>query len=220
MRSKKEVLESPKSLSVWNCYDFLMAGVGRKCTVLARIQHAVCCLKYSYQRIVRGYSDDDVWQMNDYMQKLVPKMVHELKEIRIGSPGVLGMNYVDDDGFYTNDKCHEEWDAILDRIVFLFQEMNEETCSRQNEYESEHLKMFEEFEEKYGLLGEKLQTEEELAKSEKTHAYRVHFMNEIPEYRDLDEKYRQRDAELAKYRESCKDEAFDLLKKWFFWLQG
>ena len=36
--------------------------------------------------------------------------------------------------------------------------------------------------------------------------------------KELEEKYRQRSEEIAKYRDEMKNEAFDLLKKYFYHL--
>ena len=57
---------------------------------------------------------------------------------------------------------------ILDRMIFLWRESNEYTCTRQNPYEEEYSKAHKEFTEKYGFLGEKLQTEKELEENRKT----------------------------------------------------
>ena len=44
----------------------------------------------------------------------------------------------------------------------------------------------------------------------------IHFMDEIPEYKEIYEKHRVEDEKLEKYREECKDEAIDMLKEYFF----
>lgn len=73
------------------------------------------------------------------------------------------------------------------------------------------MRIFEEFEQKYGLFGEGLETPEE--KDKKTGAHIVHFPPEIPEYADIEEKYRVEKEKLKEYREQCKDEAFKLFSK-------
>jgi len=32
-----------------------------------------------------------------------------------------------------NDTCHAEWDIILERMIFLWRETDEETCSKKRE---------------------------------------------------------------------------------------
>lgn len=79
--------------------------------------------KYGRQRVKRGYSDRDVWDIDLWFLSVMPKMLQQLKETRHGSPAELGESYVNDDGVMVNDKCHEEWDKILDRMIFLLGEM-------------------------------------------------------------------------------------------------
>ena len=113
-----------------------------------------------------------------------------------------------------NDTCHAEWDKILDEMIFLFQEALEETCSRKNPYADEHMKQFSEFEERFGMFGKRLQTEEELAEQEQTGGITAHFMSELPEYKGIDEKYKAAEKELEEYREQCRIKAMELFTKW------
>lgn len=57
-----------------------------------------------------------------------PSMLEQYKETRHGSPGILGENHANKDGIMVNDTCHAEWDAILEKMIFLFLEADEETC--------------------------------------------------------------------------------------------
>lgn len=95
-------------------------------------------IKYSYQRITKGYCDKDLWDIDCWFMDIIPRMLQQFKETRCGSPGVLGEYYTDTDGILKNDICHKEWDKILDEMIFLFREMNEETCSRKNTYIEEY----------------------------------------------------------------------------------
>lgn len=117
-----------------------------------------------------------------------------------------------------NDTCHKEWDAILERMVFLFHETDEHTCQQKSPYEDEYTRMCEEFEREYGRFGEKLETPEEETERIRTGAHVVHFPSEVPEYADIDERYKEEKRKLEAYREQCKDEAFQLFSKWFFHL--
>jgi len=101
-------------------------------------------------------------------------------------------------------------------MIFLWRETDEETCSKKNPYEDEYMKAFSEFDEKYGFLGEKLQTKAELEEKKRGGGGTIHFMDEIPEYKEIYEKHREEDEKLEKYREECKDEAIDMLKEYFF----
>ncbi len=79
------------------------------------------------------------------------------------------------------------------------------------------MKAFEEFTDEYGVLGEKLQTPEELeANRKRGGGGTVHFMREIPEYTEIAEKHREEDLKLEQYRNECKDEVMNLMREHFF----
>ena len=64
------------------------------------------------------------------------------------------------------------------------------------------------------MFGENLEREE----GGKTLGRRLHFPQEIDEYREAENNYYEAERELDKYRESCKDWAFTLFAKWFYYL--
>ncbi len=169
-------------------------------------------VKYSWQRVTKGYCDKDLWNIDFWFMKIMPRMLQQFKETKHGSPSILGENDTDTDGMVKNDTCHEAWDKILDEMIFLFREMNEETCSRKNIYEEEHDRVHNEFEKKYGMFGEKLESEA----SQKSENRRIHFPGELQEYKEIEEKYYDYEKELDSYREACKDKAFALFSKWFY----
>lgn len=75
-----------------------------------------------------------------------------------------------------------------------------------------------EFIEKYGTFGEKLQTEVEQKRTCETGARRVHYMDELPEYKEIYDKHYEEEQKIKKYREQSKDEALDMLKEYFYYL--
>ncbi len=91
-------------------------------------------IQYSFQRIVKGYCNRDLWNIDDWFMSVMPDMLKEFKAGKHGAPCCLGTEYLNEDGILCNDTCHEEWDRILDEMIYWFQEMNEETCQRKNEY--------------------------------------------------------------------------------------
>ncbi len=202
--------------NIWNKHDFKMNGLGEKLKIIGVVKHFGRCIRWSLQRITRGYADCDRWSMYTYLQFLMADMLQDMHDNRHGSPGYLGKNYTNEQGILVNDTCHDEWDKILERMVFLWKESNEDTCTRTNPYEEEYIAAFSEFYEKYGLLGEKLRTKKELAENNKQGVITGHFMDELPEYKEISEKYRAEDAMIDEYRAQCKDEALDLLKKHFY----
>ena len=95
-------------------------------------------------------------------------------------------------------------------MIFLFREMNEETCRKKNPYEKEHSSIYQEFEEKYGTFGEKLEQEDG------KRCRKMHFPDEIPEYKEAEDKFYEAERDLREYREQCKNEAFALFSEWFY----
>lgn len=81
-------------------------------------------IKWFWQRGTRGYSDRDVWGIDDWFLNIIVPMLEQLKEVKHG---------------YPLDLTSEQWDEILDRMIFCFKEANEETCSMVNEYETDFI---------------------------------------------------------------------------------
>lgn len=212
---KKKTVSSVNN--IWDKEGFQMCGLGEKSKTIARIKYFRKCVRWSWQRIVHGYADCDKWNMYRYLQNLIPDMLQDLRDNRHGSPGCLGRNYTNEHGILVNDTCHEEWNKLLDRMIFLWRESNEDTCTRKNPYEEEHSKAHEEFTGKYGFWGEKLQTEEELEENRKRGGGgTIHFMKELPEYKEISDKYFAESRKLDEYRNTSKNEAMDMLKEYFF----
>lgn len=171
-------------------------------------------MEMAKQRVTQGFCDRDLWDIGGWFLCLMPVMLQRYKDTRHGSPGCLGENYTDTDGIVKNDTCHAEWDKILDEMIFLFREAVEETCSRKNPYDGEHIQQFQEFEARFGMLGEGLQTEEERAEQDRSGNITAHFMSELPEYQEIDKKYTTAEKELSEYREQCRVKAMELFTKW------
>ena len=158
--------------------------------------------KMRKQRYERGYADIDVWDISEWFIDIVTPMLRQLRNTHHGSPAYLGKNYVDENGNMVNPECHEEWDKILDRMIFLLGEMKEETRTVSNPYEDEYDKVLEEFQEKY--------------RQKENEDRKFHSMREIPEYKAVQDKYIEKEKELEQYSDQCKDEFFELFSKHFW----
>jgi len=101
-------------------------------------------------------------------------------------------------------------------MIFLWREANEDTCTKKNPYTEEFIMACDEFHNKYGVLGERLQTQEELEIYKRGGGMRAHSMRELPEYQEIDHKYFEEERKIDIYRSECKDEAIDLLKEHFY----
>lgn len=115
-------------------------------------------IKHSWQRISKGYCHLDVLDMDVWFLKTVPDMIEELRKSTSSFPATVQYRYIEEhkkelgmdydtykiwkfDGGEEDSKrekidklCRQEWFRILDRMVFLFREADEDTCSRQSRY--------------------------------------------------------------------------------------
>lgn len=172
--------------------------------------------EYAKQRAERGYSDRDLWDIDCWFISTMRPMLIQFKETRTGSPAYLGKNYTNEKGFTVNDTCHQEWDQILDRMIFLLGEMDDSTRTVKNNYEEEYNKAFREFAKKYGAFGEGLETKNEEKDLGSKCFHKIHFMDELPEYKEIHDNYMSERSRIAQYQERCKNEFFILFSEHFY----
>lgn len=143
-------------------------------------------IKWKVQRFKRGYSDSDVWNLDNWFLNVMPKMLKQLKDNMHGCPY----------DFYnaeTETSDFEKWEKILSRMIFLLREMNDETMSFKNPYAEEMSKYLE---EKYSSNKQIEEDSPEMAELTKN------YMRE--------EERRQIDIKLRK------KEFFELFSKYFY----
>ena len=85
--------------------------------------------KWAYQRITRGYSDPDYWDMDVHLSKLIAQMLRKLAQDGMGYPG--------NEEFPT----YESWANHLNEIASLLEYSNSELP---NEYEEAWLNTWDE----------------------------------------------------------------------------
>lgn len=197
MIMRKKITEADHTNNVWNRYDFVSESMGKRFIHPWRlVKYLKRSLKWSWQRIVRGFSDGDIWWMHDYLQMLLPDMLQYLKDHRMGSP--VSLSLTDDPH---DDSCHEEWDKILDQMIFWWREAYEYSSSRKNPYEERYWEAWSEFLKKY-----------------EDYNKRIKMMEEDLKYKEISDKYEKAERELGQYREECKDKAMDMMKEYFYYL--
>ena len=180
--------------------------------ILGVLQEFCSDLRRCYERIWRGYCDYDIFSIDQWFLGIMPTMLEDFKNNSHGCP--LLPNYSSDD---MNDKTKaynmfKDWQAILEKMIFLLKEADEETCSRQNPYQEQYDKACEEFNEKYGFFGEKLLTEEE----KKSNFSRCYMLSDVEEYKPISDLYFNEYSKLEEYRKKCKDEALIMFSRWFY----
>lgn len=206
---KNELFNNP--LSVWNLSNIRFSTIGSKNKPLAYLQQIGRCCKYSYQRITKGYCDKDSWNVNYYLEELIPAILKELSDNHHGSPILLDNDIPCDNSGNTPTNLDDVWTGALEKMIFLWNESKDETCTQVNPYNEEYERCREEFNQKYGLYGEKLRTEKEIEEG----SCSMHFMDELPEYQSIYNRWSEANFALKHYKESCRNEAIDLLKKYW-----
>lgn len=76
-------------------------------------------LKMKRQRKNQGYCNKDVWNIYYWFLDIMPKMLKDFNESRVS---------------YPCDLSNDEWNNIIKRMIFCFEEANEDTCSQINKY--------------------------------------------------------------------------------------
>ena len=157
--------------------------------------------KWAKQRARKGYCEFDTYSVSDWFLNTLPDMLEEIKNNCTGYPDEL---------------TEDEWIRVLDRMIFLLREANKDTCTKVNPYEDEHRHISKEFRAKYGEWGKKLLTDEEKTEEKKTGSSRIYLPSDIPEYKEICDRYYKEEDNLNVYREHCKNEALELFFKWFY----
>lgn len=212
--------------------DFNYLNVYDKC--YSRLDNKKC----AKQRAKKGYCYRDIYSISDWFLHIIPKMLNELNNVRKGYPNQI---YIE---FYQNNKhkipmtqnefvyggydnkykalfddasnwCDKKWSEILNKMIFLFNECGE-NCTMTNDYACEYNQALKQFSEKYGNKGEKLMTQEE-----KEHikgiknCYVPHYMYELTEYKEIYNKYKEREKEIFEYKCKCQQKGLELFVKYF-----
>lgn len=170
------------------------------------------------QRGKRGYADTDLYDLSDYLEKLITKSVSQLESTTIGY-AVYDFKEIDDFEVQWVDKNFKEiitelekkgyksdysiydnfikYKLILRRIAWDFKEQSYWDCSEENEYSDEYddqlspqLKQLENDPNKYEVVTQKVD-------------------------KQLNKDYHKREKEIEKYRKERKQEGFKLLCKYF-----
>ena len=177
-------------------------------------------IKFFYQRIKYGYCDSDVWDIDYWFLNVMPGMLHQLKKTTHSYPcfqgnishAVYGTGVSED----IDNTGMKKWDDILSEMIFLLNEANEDKCTKENKYQKQYDKAQEEFDNKYGLFGERLRTEAEKAEEKKKGTHRLYMLGDVSEYKEISELYYNESKALWNYRDECKNKALELFSEWFW----
>jgi hypothetical protein len=170
--------------------------------------------KYAWQRITRGYADCDCWEIKSYLSEIIPGMLQHLRDNHMGSP-CFDVDYIHSLSEEDLEKDNQQWNKILDDMIHCWREADDETCSMKNEYDDEFDRATEEYNGKYGVLGEKLRTPEEVENDEKYGVQTTHLIFQHQDFKDISNKWFDREQEIDNYKHKMQDKALDYLKEYF-----
>jgi hypothetical protein len=139
----------------------------------------------------------------------IPRMLQDFKKNLHGCPTQFTTR---EDGTEDQDleQGMKKWEAVIDRMIFCFTEINEDTCSMKNEYRGPYFKQL------YKPNEGKPVKDWFIPCEETYNGEKYYRLNEGEVEPGLEEKYRQKEKEITEYREHMKDEGLDLFKKYFW----
>jgi len=81
---------------------------------------------YAWQRAFRGWDDTATWNINLYLAELIPQLLRNLKENRMGIPGsCIDDETMNNNGVWSSDKAEAEamlkWDTVLIEMITGFE---------------------------------------------------------------------------------------------------
>ena len=172
------------------------------------------------QRAQRGYADVDVWNIDSWFMRTVLPMLRQFRKKHNGVPSSFLSGY--DSTPEERETANAKWEGILDRMIFLLEEMDEDKCSMKNPYEGRYNALHRKFRKELGWFGEKAKTPEELAEEKEKRSYRMYspwdFPDKYPTAEEIKNKYFEYESKIDSYREDCKNEFFSLFSEYYWML--
>ena len=175
------------------------------------------------QRVEKGFSELDARNISSWFLDVMPQMLRYFRDNLTSYPVVatgpsFNSKAIVLPGEKEPQEGFENWKKVIDRMIFLLDEMDIKKCSMKNPCEEEKNKAEEEFEKLYGLLGKDFEKVKGI-KPEKDSLDRVYFISDDtdhPEWAELDAQYRYYEAVKDAYRDRCREEFFNLFSTWFW----
>lgn len=206
-------------------YPMYVSDISKKMASKLRAKIKFCKVNDSYvrtQRAKRCYAYVDVYNMDSWFIRTVSEMLKQHRIERQGFPAdFLSSDEPTPEEF---ESANEKWESILDRMIFLIDEMDADKCSMKNPYKGKYEKLFRKFHTELGWFGEKAKSPEELAEEKERGVskayYPWHFPDKYPTALDIKNNYFKYEEQIEEYMDKCKDEFFSLFSKYFWMLRN
>lgn len=185
-------------------------------------------LKMKKQRFKKGYSNSDCWSMHYWLGDTFPKMIKTLRDMKHGSPDLdfsefynLPLDWLipeleklekirEKEGYeYNIYDCFDKWYIILTRIAYCLEQTNEELTEIKNEYA-------EQFHNEVWGENNNILSHLEVKEFDKKGNPKLYELKTQKPSEEIKNKYWKREEDIFNYRDKMKNEAFDLLKKYFW----
>lgn len=175
--------------------------------------------KWAYQRATKGYADCDLRSIRDWFLSLMPEMLEDMSNNLRGYPvtpsegkhpstQTLDLSSPED-----KDEGSLEWQKTLKLMAKKFRDADETKSSFKNKYEEEWSKAYDEFHQKYGMFGQKLEIK---AVKEEKKGIPVHFPDEFPQWKDIMEKFREEEVKVTEKRVKSFEAGLEMFRRWFW----
>lgn len=192
--------------------------------------------KCAKQRAINGFCKREVWEIDTWFFRIIPRMLecfiktkdcsfpvflkdefyNTFKDSMPMSQEIFYMGYsINDDEKEkeifkkSGDWCYKRWNSILNRMLFLFNECNEETCSKQNQYYDEYMKY---------LKLQKNKTQPPNLNVDNSSRLLERNSQENNISKNIFGKFMSRQRELENYRAKCKKEELTMFCKYLYYL--
>ena len=181
--------------------------------------------KWKKERAEYGFSIHDTFELDTWFYFIIPEMVKVIRDNKYGMPGFLFIeryfnehkelpisyedycNNIDSDDEVIKkigDELLKEHNNMLDSMIHAFNESMIDYCSLKNEYERDYYKAFDEFEKEYDIFGKR---------NTNTNNRQFISMSDIDKYKDIYNKYYNREKEIEEYCDDNKKKALELFVK-------
>lgn len=179
------------------------------------------------QRYKRGFADEDCWGMNYWLTETFPKMILHLRDMKHGAPELPYEEYntlpegwknsklleyeikCKKEGYeFEEDSIFTKWYIILTRIAYCLEQANED-LEVYNKYKENYDKA------KWGEPKEK-ETFKEMWDRYFNKVDNVYVLKQKEIDKELENNYWKQEEKNWKYKEQMKNEALDLIKKYFY----
>lgn len=165
-------------------------------------------LKHAYQRVKKGYSYRDLWNIDFWFLKIMPNMLEDFTKDLYGYPATIREELKKKNPELTDEEIDEKnldfqyWKDIVKEIAFHFREASEEENeAKTNQYWE---KMYE-LQGKYNLfLPDEKEVKQTMTKED------------FEEWKTNDEKWLDREKEIENYRNEQLKIGMEMFTKYFW----